>query len=144
MRIPKCNYCDRPARLTNGAKLYPNRPDVARRFFWVCEPCDAWVGCHAKGNFVPMGGGRRKYSDGTLPLGNLANKELRTLRMQVHETMDRLWKSGKHTRLEVYTWLGEQLNRSPANCHIGMFDEETCRKALDLCIPLEFEDDSVV
>ena len=57
---------------------------------YYCEPCNAYVGCHKNS---------RK------PLGTLANKELRELRIRTHEIFDPLWKSGKMTRSEAYKML---------------------------------------
>ena len=67
---PVCGYCKQPAALITGAVLYPNKPKLAALRFWHCEPCGAWVGCHPAALNSGMG-------EGTVPLGGLANAELR-------------------------------------------------------------------
>ena len=59
-----CDYCQHPAVLVDGLSIYPFRPDLAKKNFWRCFPCSAFVGCHDNG-------------DGKTPLGMLANAELR-------------------------------------------------------------------
>lgn len=91
---------------------------------FVCEPCDAWVGCHK--------GTKR-------PLGRLANRELRYWKKQAHKYFDAKWikfpkgKSRQRKRSEAYAWLAVQLNIKPKDCHIGMFDVDTCKKVVEAC-----------
>lgn len=112
-----CPYCDKPAALITGAKLYRNRPDLAHLHFWRCAPCDAHVGCHKAG----MGQG-----DGTKPFGRLANAELRRAKTMAHAAFDPLWRSRRMRRREAYAWLARQLGISVENCHIGAFDLDGC------------------
>ena len=53
-----CDYCGRPAQLTDSAIVYGRSYGL----IYYCAPCQAWVGVH-KGT--------------TTPLGRLANHELR-------------------------------------------------------------------
>lgn len=62
--IPICPYCNKAAELVDGTAVYPHRSDLAHKRFWLCKPCDAWVGTH-------------RDSKKHLPLGRLADKELR-------------------------------------------------------------------
>lgn len=120
-----CPYCDRPAVLTTGARIYPHRPDLFALKFWQCAPCEAWVGCHKVG---------RGYGDGTRPLGRLANAELRAAKSAAHAAFDPLWmaKGNKgEARKRAYRWLAQELRISEANCHIGMFDVAQCRAVVD-------------
>ena len=121
MSTPTCPYCNRSAALVGGAHIYPNRPDLYGLKFWVCAPCDAYVGCHKAGAWVS---GVR--SDGTLPMGRLANAELRRAKQRAHATFDPIWKSNEMSRRQAYAWLATQLGISVANCHIGMFDVDGC------------------
>jgi hypothetical protein len=59
-------------------------------------------------------------------MGRLANAELRRLKQAAHAAFDPIWKAGNMTRTEAYSWLSGVLGISPANCHIGMFDDEAC------------------
>jgi hypothetical protein len=117
-----CPYCDRPAALVTGAAIYPHRPDLFGLKFWQCAPCDAYVGCHKAGAHVDG-----VISDGTLPLGRLANAALRKAKSAAHAAFDPLWKSRSMKRGEAYRWLARELGISSANCHIGMFDIDACR-----------------
>lgn len=70
------------------------------------------------------------------PMGTPAGKELRQMRRKVHATFDPLWIDAKKrgvpdARKLAYRWLGAQVGRDEQTCHVGMFDEETCRRALD-------------
>lgn len=115
MRPIKCDYCGRDAELVGGKEVYPYRIDLVAKSFWKCAPCKAWVGCHP----------------GTVqPLGRLADTKLRLLRSDVHAVFDPIWKSGQMTRNEAYAQLAKELGIASQNCHIGMFDIDTCRSAL--------------
>lgn len=118
-----CDYCAKPAALVSGRAIYPRRPDLFNKRFWRCSPCDAYVGCH------PASGGN---GDGTKPLGRLANKDLRQAKMRAHAAFDPLWKSGRMRRKEAYGWLAEKLGIDPADCHIGMMDEATCSRVVEV------------
>lgn len=120
MRLPKkelviCPYCTKQAKLVTGDKIYPHRNDLHRLAFFLCEPCNAYVGTHK----------------GTLkPLGRLANARLRSLKQSVHRNFDPIWKRRFLTRKEAYTWLAKEMDISKKDCHVGMFDEKQCVLAL--------------
>lgn len=126
----KCDYCDRPAKLVSGTAIYPHRTDLAHKNFWKCDPCDAWVGCHPKRTARQKGRG-----DGTLPMGRLANAELRKAKQAAHAAFDALWRSGAMRRKQAYAWLAEQIGVSVENCHIGMFDVDGCKAVVAACRP---------
>ena len=50
MSVLYCCGCDTgtEARLTNGAEIYPHRPDLHELPFWKCDKCGNFVGCHHK------------------------------------------------------------------------------------------------
>ena len=110
-----CDYCGAQAKLVTGREMYPYRPDLFKKRLYECKPCDAYVGTHENSG---------------KPLGRLANKKLRGLKMQVHAKFDPIWKSGKMTRKKAYRWLSDGLCIKQSECHVGMFDEDTCEKAL--------------
>lgn len=126
MKHPTCPYCDRPAGLVTGNAIYPNRPDLFGLKFWSCDPCKAHVGCHKAGAWLRIGG-KKIVSDGTLPLGRLANADLRKAKQEAHAAFDPLWKSRTMTRKLAYQWLADAMGISFDNCHIGMFDVDGCR-----------------
>ncbi|WP_262287703.1 DUF3268 family zinc-finger domain-containing protein [Pantoea sp. UYEF8] len=114
-----CDYCGKDAALVSGKDMYPNRPDLAGLQFWKCPPCAAWVGCHKRSNAVP--------------LGRLANAELRKAKSAAHAAFDPIWKSGRKSRRGAYEWLSKRLSIPFKNCHIGMFDVDTCERVVTAC-----------
>lgn len=124
--IPVCPYCGKPSTLVTGAVVHPHMPELADKPIWACMPCKAWVGCHPGGQ---------------MPLGRLANAELRRAKQEAHNLFDPLWKakmrrdgcSKREARGKAYAWLADQLGIPRENCHIGMFDAPTCRRVVDIC-----------
>lgn len=116
-RTVVCPYCLRAAWLVSGREIYPHRRDLWNRKFYQCKPCSAYVGCHRDGS----------------PLGRLANAELRSAKMAAHAAFDPTWQSGFMDRNQAYSWLARQLGIEKNNCHIGMFDLDTCRLVESLC-----------
>lgn len=114
-----CPYCDTPAQLVSGDKIYPHRRDLHHRKFWRCRRCDAYVGTHPSS---------KKHK----PLGRLANRELRQAKVAAHEAFDWLWRSGKLPRSEAYKWLASKLGIPVNKCHIGYFDEAQCTKVVSV------------
>ena len=147
-----CNYCGKPAVLITGAQLYRGRPDLADKKFWHCAPCEAYVGCHAAGS-----GPGYTRGDGTVPLGRLAKPELRLLKQRVHAVFDGYWNrllraevatagkfpKGAQQRLRsaAYARLGADLNLTPDQCHIAMFDEALCKRAISTVYAWVLNDD---
>lgn len=120
MGTPICPYCNRPAELVKGKKIYPHRPDLFELNFWRCEPCSAHVGCHRNG-------------DGKQPLGRLANAELRMWKSNAHAVFDVLWKEGGMSRSQAYAKLAGALGIDKSQCHIGMFHVEQCKRVVRIC-----------
>ena len=117
--IVLCDYCGDEAKLVGGLVIYPHRRDLRNAKFWYCEPCGAYVGTHAN-------------SKTHAPFGRLANAELRALKQQVHALFDPLWEGRETSRTDAYRWLADALAIPARECHIGMFDPERCRTAIDL------------
>lgn len=117
-KVPPCPTCGKIPALTNGEEIYPARPGLWVKAFYICRPCSAYVGCHV---------------NTTKPLGVVAGPELRRLRQEAHETFDQLWRGQpKHVRESCYAWLAAKLGIAVRNCHIGMFDEERCRRVIQI------------
>ena len=127
-----CPYCSSPAKLVGGGVVYPHRQDsrwLAAKKFWICIPCNAWVGCHP----------------GTkTPLGRLANAELRRAKQAAHDVFDPLWeakmrrdKCKKHeARGAAYRWLSKELGTPFEETHIGMFDVSQCNRVVEVCVKI--------
>ena len=118
--VVNCPYCGGRAELVDSSRVY------GRSFgsmIWLCEPCDAYVGCH-------------KNSPTNAPLGTLARLPLRRLRQGVHGDLDAVWKTGlvehgqKDARRRTYAWLAKQLGLPKRQCHVAEFDEDMCERAL--------------
>jgi len=125
MSAPICPYCGATSKLVTGASVYPHKPELSELPFYRCEPCDAHVGCHP---------------GSTRPLGIPANAELRRQRLYTHSAFDPLWR-GKNAimeRGEAYAWLADTLHIDPLECHIGLFDEQTCRDAREASRSLRY------
>lgn len=129
-----CPYCAQPAQLVTGAEIYPHRMDLERLSFWACFPCGAYVGCHRAGCWL-WKNGKKVISDGTVPLGRLANAELRRAKQAAHAAFDPMWTDRGQPRKTAYAWLAFKLGIPVDECHIGEFDVERCRLVVQLCQP---------
>jgi hypothetical protein len=89
------------------------------RQFWGCSK---WPGCK---------GIHGAHPDGR-PLGVPANKETKGWRIKAHAAFDGLWKSGRMTRNEAYTWLSAALG--VPSVHIGEMDSQGCREVIRACM----------
>jgi ssDNA-binding Zn-finger/Zn-ribbon topoisomerase 1 len=115
--IPICPVC-------GGIGLLKRRNFISGRdsdteWVWVCPnypECDTYVGC---------------YPSTPNPLGTMANRKLRQLRCIAHKSFDRLWKSGRMTRSKAYTELALFLGVRKRMAHIGMLDEDGCRRVIE-------------
>ena len=97
-------YCcgcaiDVTARLTNGAEVYPNRPDLAHLPFWICDQCGNYVGCH------------HRTSKATQPLGVIPTPDLRNARRWIHLILDPLWKKKGMSRRKLYGLLSKKMGQ---------------------------------
>lgn len=118
-----CPYCGSPAVFRDSSAHLYHGKDWGP--VWECEPCKAWVGCH-KGSSVP--------------LGRLANQELRRAKHRAHAAFDPIWQAMLKFGIDqgiargaTYGWLATALSIPPSHCHIGMFDVETCDRVVALC-----------
>lgn len=116
-----CPYCQEAAKLVPSAEIYGS---FARDYgkFWLCKPCDAYVGVH-------------KNSPRHVPLGRLANAELREWKIKAHAAFDPLWQTGLTTRKKAYKLMSEVLELSEEEAHIGKLDVDQCKrlvKAMEL------------
>ena len=119
----RCPYCGEKAQLVRGARVYPGANMTAHyymKWFWLCEPCRAWVGTH-------------KDDPRYTPLGRLANAELRRAKQQAHAAFDPIWKHGAMTRERAYKWLARAIGRPDCAVHIGEMDVEACVEVVRVC-----------
>lgn len=105
-----CPYCGAKAEFFSQKEFYGE--DYGGHLY-VCQPCDARVTTHKKTG---------------LPVGTMANWELRKLRMDAHDALDPIWKNpfNKYTRTNVYIALAELLDLPVEGSHIGMLNVSGC------------------
>lgn len=54
--------------------------------------------------------------------------------MKAHSVFDPLWSAGIFkSRSLAYNWLANELRLTTAECHIGMFDVDTCHRVVEVC-----------
>jgi len=122
-----CPYCRKPALLKTREDIgliYGKEKD---KYLWVCEPCDARVGTH-KG---------KKHE----PLGTLADEQLRKTRIELHGVFDAIWTADmfknsitrNKARSRAYAWLSKKIELPIEQTHVGMFNYEMCKKAIEIC-----------
>ncbi len=118
MRV-QCPYCENPALLVDSAEVYHGR---SYGLIYLCRPCAAWVGVH-KGTHRP--------------LGRLANAALRILKQKAHAAFDPLWLNApgnrQHMRNRAYAAMSDVLHIDRRFCHIGMFGDGECERAVLAC-----------
>ena len=116
--IPKkCRYCGNNVVLTSNAEIYGK--EYGNGKCYLCRNCKAFVGVHT----------------GTeIPLGTLANNELREERKKAHYKFDKLWKKPTRimTRCNAYKWLAKEMGIDIKNTHIALFEIEQCKKVIEL------------
>lgn len=108
-----CVQCEKKvsARLTDGKEIYPPRRDLHKLPYWKCDTCGNHVGCH------------HRTDKPTRPLGIISTKDLRKARGEIHEILDPLWRTGRYTRKQLYTYLSKKLGRQYHTAKIVSMDE---------------------
>jgi len=116
--LKHCQHCGCEAALVGGKEIYPHRPDLYYKSFYLCQ-CGAYVGTHP---------------GTTNPLGRPSNAELRKAKAAAHAVFDPIWQSREMGRKAAYRWLGEQLGIPASEVHIGWFDLQMCARVLKVCL----------
>lgn len=115
---PICPYCGATSELVDGERVYPRRPDMHARRFYLCAPCDAYIICHP-GSVKPM--------------GRIANAEVRSAQSAALDAFNPIWMSGDKSRVGAFMWLAVKLGIPAHECHIRLFDVATCDRVVELC-----------
>lgn len=111
-----CDYCGCPAEYVDSKVIY--RKSYGMMYLW--HHCNTYVGVH----------------DGTdIPLGRLANAQLRYWKKAAHSAFDPLWKYSRFRgcRDAAYRWFSRRMKLPPEETNIGMFDVDKCKEAVQLC-----------
>lgn len=82
--------------------------------FWLCKPCNAYVGCH---------------QNTKRPLGTITNAETSEWRKKVHAKIDPLWQEGHYSRGELYAKISKEIGKK---YHTGEASIETCKQILEM------------
>ena len=114
---PRCPYCGSHSVLKSADGIYhTNNKDT---MLYVCSrypACDSYVRVHP----------------GTkIPVGTMANRELRALRNEAHRNFDQLHKKGLMSREDAYHWLASVLAAPLGQAHIGYLGEYYCRQVIE-------------
>ena len=115
----RCPYCEEKTVLVDGSVVYPHRPDLRHKLFYLCRPCSAFVGCHKN---------MRNRPD--VPLGFPAKPRLRNLRTRIHTVFDPIWRENYLSRSQAYAEFSKRLGIPVSDCHISQFMEERAERAL--------------
>ncbi len=111
----KCDNCG------SNRVRYTTNDEIYGRIYgnggcYLCDDCKAYVGVH-----------NTKHKK---PLGRLATKELRELKMKCHSRFDPFWKETNFKRTDCYGYLANKLGLHLRETHFGWFDKEYLEKAL--------------
>jgi hypothetical protein len=149
MSAPVC--CGgRACILVTGAEIWPHSDRLRDKPIWVCEVCHARVGCHPGGTEplgTPAGPALRRarsilhdrlvdplwqnapdhpcYAVEREPRNARERKRMASPEWKAKRRRD-IWRAA---RARVYEFLAERLGLSIDDCHVAMFDLETCRQA---------------
>lgn len=113
-----CPYCGWPVEFASNATIYGR--EYGNGKCYKCTNCDAYVGVH----------------DGTkIPLGILANKEMRNIKRKGHAMFDWYWNKSinpkaRRKRWECYARLSIKLGIEVRECHFGWFGKERLLQAI--------------
>ena len=113
----RCPYCGGTVSFRSAKGIYSEKYDDA--MLCVCNnypECDAYVKCH-QGTRIPM--------------GNLANKELREKRRVAHRLMSQLEKEDSTQKQDLYRWI-RQISLD-GNCHVGAMQDYACQQVIAEC-----------
>lgn len=117
----KCPYCGSQALLRPASVIYGKRAADPAAPYYVCAhypACDSYVAAHKASR---------------LPMGTLANAELRHKRIQAHAAFNRLWESGLMNKRQAYLWLQAKMDLPEQEAHIGKFSMFRCEQVIQLC-----------
>lgn len=116
----ECRYCGGDVHLINNEAVY-GHPYGDWPYMYQCERCGASVGTHP----------------GTeIPLGTLANEELRNARKENKTWFVKLYKGDSPifaNRTGAYVWLALQLGIHLDECHWALFERDRCIEAGNHC-----------
>lgn len=108
-----CPFCNKQAEWCANEAIY-GRNFGRSYMMYLCKPCDAYVGCH---------------NNTKVPLGTMANREMREWRKKAHAVIDPFWREGRHKRSKVYETISKAVG---FEFHVGSSDIEMCQRIIKL------------
>lgn len=121
----KCNCCNSSAiEIVENSAVYNGKTYGKYPWVYLCTDCRAYVGLHPFTN---------------IPLGTLANEEMRAARKRAKSFFIPLYESGDIIRDEAYARLAKKLGIDEAACHFAMFDIALCKRAERACVDIANE-----
>lgn len=117
----KCPYCHAQATLRPASIVYGTNKQSKGKYLYLCDrwpACDAYVSAH---------------EHTLLPMGTLANGDLRHKRILAHRALKQFQKDCHMEKWEVYIWLQAKLGLHASQAHIGQFSEYMCDQVISLC-----------
>lgn len=113
-----CPYCDGQVVLLENYEVYHGRSYGDWPYVYACKPCKAHVGLHP---------------DTDIPLGTLADKDLREARKSAKKLFQE-WSSMYYLdRTSAYKELALKMGISTDVCHFGWFNLTQCFDAENHC-----------
>ena len=115
-----CPNCGAKATLHPASFVYGNDCGTYK-YLYVCDrypACNSYVAAHRTTR---------------LPLGSLADGDLRHKRIQAHRAFDRLWRSGLMTKKEAYQWVQTEFGLHEEQAHIAQFGAYMCDRLICAC-----------
>lgn len=112
----RCPYCGGHVIYRSADGIY--RDNSNQTMLYVCSrypECDAYVRVHT---------GTR------IPVGSLANHELRTLRQTAHQHFNQLYELGFMSKQDAYQWLADVISAPLSEAHIGHMGEYYCKQVI--------------
>lgn len=114
--VPKeCHYCGGDVRLVNNKEIYGGQSYGVWPLAYLCGKCKAYVGVHRNTH---------------IPMGYLADGPTREARIQAKNAFNPMWINHGMRRTEAYKWLADKMGILKEQCHIGMFDVESCNEVI--------------
>lgn len=115
----RCPYCGSHTIYRSADGIYQDNSRGTMLYVCARYPaCDSYVRTHA----------------GTkIPVGSMANRELRALRNTAHHYFDQLYKTGLMSKQDSYQWLADVIAAPLSQAHIGYLSEYYCKVVIEQC-----------